>query len=220
MNEITYTLIAGGSSDKVFLRIIKWCLDDLYPKLPTKEQYADFRTLRNPPRAGDVLGQIKYAENYYPFDICFYHRDAESNDVKKALSLRSCEIYKCLPDHYQNCVVCIIPVRMMETWLLTDQVAIKAAAGNRNYRENLNLPSINTLEQISGPKDLLHNLLVEATGNKGRRLKNFNVNKAVHWVAENTEDFSALRQLAAFNRFEQDLKRVVDNVIRLKNICV
>ena len=131
--------------------------------------------------------------------------------MKKALSLRSCEIYKCLPDHYQNCVVCIIPVRMMETWLLTDQVAIKAAAGNRNYRENLNLPSINTLEQISGPKDLLHNLLVEATGNKGRRLKNFNVNK---------EDFSALRQLAAFNRFEQDLKRVVDNVIRLKNICV
>lgn len=113
MNEITYTLIADGSSDKVFLRIIKWCLDDLYPKLPTKEQYADFRTLRNPPRAGDVLGQIKYAENYYPFDICFYHRDAE-----------------------------------------------------------------------------------------------------------NTEDFSALRQLAAFNRFEQDLKRVVDNVIRLKNICV
>ena len=92
MNEITYTLIADGSSDKVFLRIIKWCLDDLYPKLPTKEQYADFRTLRNPPRAGDVLGQIKYAENYYPFDICFYHRDAESNDVKKALSLRSCEI--------------------------------------------------------------------------------------------------------------------------------
>ena len=75
MNEITYTLIADGSSDKVFLRIIKWCLDDLYPKLPTKEQYADFRTLRNPPRAGDVLGQIKYAENYYPFDICFYHRD-------------------------------------------------------------------------------------------------------------------------------------------------
>lgn len=67
---------------------------------------------------------------------------------------------------------------------------------------------------------MLHNLLVEATGNKGRRLKNFNVNKAVHWVAENTEDFSALRQLAAFNRFEQDLKRVVDNVIRLKNICV
>lgn len=62
MNEITYTLIADGSSDKVFLRIIKWCLDDLYPKLPTKEQYADFRTLRNPPRAGDVLGQIKYAE--------------------------------------------------------------------------------------------------------------------------------------------------------------
>ena len=54
MNEITYTLIADGSSDKVFLRIIKWCLDDLYPKLPTKEQYADFRTLRNPPRAGDV----------------------------------------------------------------------------------------------------------------------------------------------------------------------
>ena len=64
MNEITYTLIADGSSDKVFLRIIKWCLDDLYPKLPTKEQYADFRTLSTTVQRNYPIGSVDLNRNH------------------------------------------------------------------------------------------------------------------------------------------------------------
>ncbi len=50
MKDLKYTLIADGSSDKTLLRIIKWVLDDLYPKLPNQGVFADFRGLPDPPK--------------------------------------------------------------------------------------------------------------------------------------------------------------------------
>lgn len=102
---------------------------------------------------------------------------------------------------------------MMETWLLIDEVAIKKAAGNRNFRGVINLPSLRALEKESQPKELLHALLREVSGKKGRVLKKFNVDKAVHLVAENIEDFTPLRNLVAFKAFEDDLKKVVDRYL-------
>jgi len=101
----------------------------------------------------------------------------------------------------------------METWLLIDADAIKKAAGNRNYRGSINLPSLKTLEKENQPKELLHRLLREASGKKERNLKKFNIDKTVHLVAENIEDFSPLRDLAAFQAFENELKKVVDKYL-------
>jgi hypothetical protein len=102
---------------------------------------------------------------------------------------------------------------MMETWLLIEPEAIKKAAGNRNYTGNINLPPIRNLEGENQPKLLLYSLLEEASGKKGRNLKKFNVGKAVHLVAENIEDFGRLRDLNAFQAFEEELKKVVDKFI-------
>lgn len=148
-----------------------------------------------------------------PFDICFYHRDAESIDVNASLLQRTSEIKDVLPDNVKNTVVCVIPVKMMESWFLIDREAIKKAAGNRNYNGNLDLPNLNRLESLQTPKDTLHNLLMRATNNTGRRLKRFNVERAVHLVAENIDDYSTLRQLQAFQAFEADMKKVVDDFI-------
>jgi len=60
---------------------------------------------------------------------------------------------------------------------------------------------------------LLHNLLADASGLKGRNLKKFNPDKAVHLVAEYIEDFSPLRKLDAFQAFENELRRVVDKYL-------
>jgi len=99
---------------------------------------------------------------------------------------------------------------MIETWLLINTDAIKKAAGNRNYKDNINLPAIKRLESIPNPKETLHELLKKTSGLKGRRLKNFNVHYAVHLVAENIKDYSPLRDLTAFKEFEKDLKEAVE----------
>jgi hypothetical protein len=40
-------------------------------------------------------------------------------------------------------VVCVVPVRMMEAWLLIDEMAIRRVAGNPNGRIPIELPVLN-----------------------------------------------------------------------------
>ena len=213
MEILTYTLISDGSSDTTLMQIINWCLRNLYPELPINYQYADFRSLQQKPRQGDVKRRIELASVLYPGDLYIYHRDAEKCN-RNILDERKSEILDVLDENTRNKVVCIIPIKMMESWLLTSETAIKKAANNPNGRIQLNMPNIKKIEQISEPKDLLHQLLKDATENSRRRQRNFNVEQAVHLVAEYTDCFDKLRQLPAFNKFEQELKRVVDLLLQ------
>jgi hypothetical protein len=207
MKELRFTLIADGSSDAALLHIIKWSLDDLYPNIINSLTFADFRTLPDPPKT--INEKIKIAKSYYPFDILLIHRDAESTDPK-LIKTRSDEVSKSLCDDDHLRTVCIVPIKMMETWLLIDKDALKQAAANRKYDKLINLPKINALEKEAQPKKLLFELLKTISELKGRRLNKFNVESAVHQVAENISDFSPLRNLVGFRAFEVDLKRVMD----------
>jgi len=165
MKELKYTLIADGSSDVTLLKIIKWSLDDLYPRLPNDGSFADFRNIQNPPKK--LNDKVRIAKLYYPFDILFVHRDAESTNTKM-IAQRFQEINNELQEEDSDKTICIVPIKMMEAWLLIDEDAIKKAAGNRNYRGIINLPQTRTLEKELQPKDLLHTLLRNASGLKGR----------------------------------------------------
>jgi len=209
MNELKYTLITDGSSDKTLLSIIQWLLNDLYPQLPCIGSFADLRYLKNPPSIGDVQDRIKEAGNLFPYDILFYHRDAEKND-RHIIKKRKEEVLGKIDKQLFNKVVCVVPITMMETWLLIDRDAIKKAAGNRNYVGTIELPDLSKLESIKDPKTELHQKIKTISCLKGRRLKTFNVYHAVHLVAENIKDYSPLRELSAFKEFENDLKMAVD----------
>ncbi len=215
MKSLKYTLLTDGSSDKVLLNIIEWLLNDLYPQVPFDKDFADFRNHPMPPANGDVAARVKFAQAYYPFDVLFYHRDAEDTRIS-TVDKRKKEILSQLDTSIATQTVCLVPIKMMEAWLLIDGDAIKKAAGNRNYKGNINLPSINKLEHLKTPKDELHSLLKTASDFTGRRLKSFKgeVHAAVHRVAENITDFSPLRQLSAFRQFETDLKVIIDRWIK------
>jgi hypothetical protein len=217
MNEIRFTLIGDGSSDKALIYIIKWLVDDLYPTMPSYVTYADFRGLPKPPLKKNVGAQISTAKEYYPYDILVYHRDAESNDLQ-IIDVRKSEVFKEVDEEEKNTIVCVVPIKMMESWLLINKEALKKAAGNRNYKGNLSMPSINKIEAIPQPKELLHHLLITASGLKGRNLNKFNQHQAVHWLAEYIDDFSMLRELQAFRIFEHDFKTKVDEIFGINLI--
>jgi hypothetical protein len=214
MSELTYTFIGDGSSDKALMNIIRWLINDIYPELPVSEHYADFRHFPNPPNKGDVFNQINFAEEYYPFDVLIYHRDAEEN-TKSIIQKRKEEVYSAIKANQElvSKVVCVVPIVMMESWLLFNETSIKKASGNKNYSGSMELPSISKVEAINDPKTYLHNLLKTVSCKKKRNLKQFNVHEAVHLVAENINDFSPLRQLTSFQCFEQDLKNCIDKII-------
>jgi len=128
---VTYTLVADGSSDKVLLPILTWSLQQR-DVTPIMEQWADIG--RTP---GGTEDRLKTALDLYPCDVLFVHRDAESQPS----DLRRAQIADALRWTLVRHIP-VVPVRMMEAWLLIDESAIRSAAGNPNGTENLSLPDI------------------------------------------------------------------------------
>lgn len=102
---------------------------------------------------------------------------------------------------------------MQEAWILFDEPAIRKAAGNPNGKIKLTLPDFNTIETLSDPKGYLMDLLISASGLKGRHLEKLkrDIHKKAYLVAENIENFALLKNLPAFMSLENDLKEFINN---------
>ena len=199
---IRFTLVADGSSDRALVPVLVWLLREHFGNIPIHREFADLRRLLNPPRKLD--DRIARSIELYPCDLLFVHRDAERETIDKREaeireSLGRSPIDKALP------VVCVVPVRMQEAWLLVDKSALRKAAGNPRGRRPLQVPDPKTLEDLPDPKQTLHELLRQASELQGRRLKGFNrdVRTRVYRVAQEIGAFGLLRGLRAFRRLER-----------------
>ena len=92
--------------------------------------------------------------------------------------------------------------------MLIDEAALRRAAGNPNGTQPLDIPDVQKLEELSDPKQLIRELLSQASGLQGRRLERFNWRSSAHRVAEMISDFSLLYRLAAFQRLAEEVERV------------
>lgn len=203
MRELRYTLVADGSSDRSLMPILGWLLRQSCDGLPIQGAFSDLRRLRPPPRS--LSDRISRSVELYPCDVLFIHRDAEGASLDERLA----EIEESLKEARvaQKPVVCVIPVRMTEAWLLIDEAALRRAAGNPNGKQPLNLPSVARLEGLSDPKRVLYGLLRQASGFHGRRLKSLNRKLSGHRVADFIRDFRPLYRLTAFQRLAADVAR-------------
>jgi hypothetical protein len=90
------------------------------------------------------------------------------------------------------------------------------AAGNPRGKVTINLPDIDRLESIPDPKQLLHDVLRDASEYAGRRRQKFNPGKQAMRLGDLIIDYSPLRRLSAFRQLEatvQDaLREVSDRV--------
>lgn len=104
-------------------------------------------------------------------DVIFVHRDADGVGCKA----REKEIEDAVGDIFEvTRVVPIVPLRMLETWLLADANAIKKVAGNTDQRCRIEcLPAPRLLENVANTKDLLLDALCEASKTEGGKLKKF-----------------------------------------------
>lgn len=203
MTPLTYTLVADGPSDRCLGPIINWTLAGAAPSdaLLIDAQFADFRDVPDAPQ--DLTERIRRAVREFPCDVLFVHRDAE----REAPVRRREEIEAAARAVGVQPVVCIVPVRMTEAWLLFDEAAIRRAAGNPNGKVALRLPALQKLEALPDPKAVLQDALVTASETSGRKLKLFqrDLRTLRYRVAELIEDFSPLRSLPAFQGFERDV---------------
>jgi hypothetical protein len=200
LNELSFTLVGEGPSDRALIPILTWLLRILGVELPIQSAFHSRKGI-------SLRAKIRQAVQLYYCDLLFIHRDADrerredrKDEIRAALA--AAEIDERLPS------VCVVPVRMTEAWLLIDEQAIRRASGNPGGSQFLDLPQIPRLERIPDPKKTLHGALRSACGLHGRRLRSFEPD--VDLLANLIEDFRPLRRLKAFQALEEDVKEIAD----------
>ena len=206
--DLRYTLLTDGPSDDALVPCLTWVLRNQGVRRAIQPQWAELRNLRKPPQT--LTNKIKVALDLYPCDLLFVHRDAE----KEEREARESEIHRAVAEAGSRLktppVVCVVPVRMMEAWLLFNESAVRRAAGNPNGRMALDLPRPSTIENMPDPKAKMFDLLREASGLQGRRRKRFVTAGSSRRIADFLDDFAPLRGVHAFDALEADIVNMVE----------
>jgi hypothetical protein len=207
MNELQYTFLSDGASDRALMPVLTWLLHQHVPNCAIQSHWPDLRRLPRPPR--ELHERIRAAVDLSRCDLLFIHRDAKTlslrdrqTQVDEAVSLARQAVR--LPP-----AIAVIPVRMTEAWLLFDVPAIRAAAGNPNGSVDLELPRLADLEDIPDPKGVLRRAILAATEVGAHRRSRFNASSAIHRIAQYIEDFAPLRVLSAFAALENRIQEAI-----------
>jgi len=209
MIDLRFTLVTDGSSDAALVPILTWLLRANNVRLAIQSEWADLRAFSKL-RKRKLADKIILSLELFPCDLLFIHRDAEKMPRKKRVQEINNAIAKVRKELFFPPAICVVPVRMLEAWLLFDEMAIRHAAGNRSSQNPLNLPRLSTIESIPNPKSILYDSLKKASHLTRRRLKRFPVSQRAHRLAGLIDDFSPLRVLPAFKALENDLIRLIE----------
>lgn len=199
MKRVTATLVTDGSSDRLLVPLI-----ELLFSAHTEFAYQVNCAEGLPPFSSGLKARIDAALELFPCDFLFVHRDAEGIDA----TIRQREIETNWPDTQQTTVlICIVPVRMTEAWLIANPGPIRSAVGNVNGTEALGLPVIKDIESMLDPKEILFSALKAASGLNASRKRRFNPHQFRHRVSELTDDLEPLRKLSSFRHLEAQVKK-------------
>lgn len=209
---LRYALLADGPSDRALLSVLRWTLRTHLDMVELVPEVVDLGRIRRPPDRSDLSGRIEKAFDLSPCDVLFVHRDAEQAG---ALDIRRQEIVRAAAQSSVRVpVVPVVPMRMTEAWLLSDEPALRAAAGNPAGTVPLRFPAPVQLERIHA-KDELSDLLRAAAALSGRKAKQFSAAEATQRLADLIDDFSPLRHLPSFQAFEADVAALAAGSSRL-----
>lgn len=205
MDQLRYTLLSDGSSDRALLPVLSWVLQAVGEVTLPYGEWADLSVLRG--GTTSLAERIQWAVELFPCDLLFIHRDAEKQPPRARYEEIESALESVSGPASRISHVCVVPVRMQEAWLLYDEQAIRTAAGNPGGVQPLGLPRLEELESLPDPKAILHSALERASGLVGRRLKKFEPRRRCFDVAEAAADrgFEPLRALPAFARLLADL---------------
>jgi hypothetical protein len=201
--KIRFVLTGEGSSDLRLVEHIQTILinegfSEVSGEIPDLGMFT-------PAVGRSVREKLLALVKYYPHaDLILVHRDADNVGA----AVREQEIWAASEGVVDaERVVPVIPVTMLETWLLADVDAIKLVAGNSGYRGALSIPTIRRLEGARDTKQLLMDALCEASETQGARLgkfkKRFSEMRARLTVDLNPD--GPVRELASYQDFRRKL---------------
>ncbi|WP_029391486.1 DUF4276 family protein [Streptomyces xiaopingdaonensis] len=130
----------------------------------------DFSLLR-PPVGHSVQQKLQAAHELGgAYDLVVAQRDADRGSAQDRRDEIEAAVVKEWPGVHH---VAVVPIRMLEAWLLLDEACLRRVAENPRGRVPLDLPNGLAAEKIADPKALLKDSLARASECRGRRLVQF-----------------------------------------------
>jgi hypothetical protein len=204
MAPISSTLLADGSSDRMLIPLIQNAMRELYPDLKFSD--VAFSSTKGSSLAERVVKTIEY----YSCDLLFVHRDAE----KQPPDNRFEEIQNAVGVKFRNKAIAVVPVRMTESWLLSNEGAIRSAVGNAKGISNLGIPLAHKIESCDA-KIVLDTALINAVDHNARRRRKFYPQDYRHRVAELCTSRQTLLLIPSYKNFEMNLKATLDPIAQM-----
>ncbi|MFJ9943708.1 hypothetical protein [Streptomyces erythrochromogenes] len=152
----------------------------------------------------------RLSDSGHAYDLVVIHRDSDREPPDR----RRTEIAEAMAAVSPGVAhVPVIPVRMLEAWLLLDQAAIREVAGNPNGKVPLNLPKPARVESVADPKAVLKQAIATASEERGRGLQKlqtrFSANRAR--LLQMLDREGPVGQLASWQSFANDLCDALGN---------
>ena len=142
-------------------------------------------------------------------DLLFVHRDADNAGAEA----RYREIEAAVRREAQDGTswIGVVPVRMTEAWLLLDEAAIRDVVGKPDGRAPLDLPAPGRAERVADPKERLRDVLLTASGNRGRRRRKFDQEfpRLRRRLLQDLPIGGELERLESWSRFRDDTIRAL-----------
>ncbi len=170
---------------------------------------------RLPQRPGnsvkDKLRAVQWlSDGKQTYDLVIVHRDADREPPEN----RRREIAEAVAEVSPGLAhVPMIPVRMLEAWLLLDHLAIREVAGNPRGRVQLDLPNVGGAESVANPKAQLKQAIATASEERGQRLHKlqtrFPANRAR--LLQMLDREGPVKQLPSWQSFTRDLHEALSH---------
>ncbi|MBD8721908.1 hypothetical protein IFT43_00865 [Oxalobacteraceae sp. CFBP 13708] len=210
--KLNFLLIGEGSSDiRLTNHIENILIEEGFDEVSGE---APDLSLFPTPIGRSIKEKLSALMRFYPHaDIIFVHRDADNAGVAQRLI----EIKKAVDDlNLSINVIPIIPVTMLETWLLADVNAIKKIAGKPKTLSISCIPAINRLESCADTKRVLMDALCEASETQGHRLQKFK-GRFCEMRARLTTDLDhsgPVNELPSYKDFRLLISGMAENLLR------
>ncbi|PHR17740.1 MAG: hypothetical protein COA41_11530 [Sphingopyxis sp.] len=210
--KVSYIFIGEGTSDLRLTEHIESIL--ITEGFEEVSGEAPDMTMLDAKAGNTVKNKLEVIKRFYPsVDIIFVHRDADGAGIEaRELEI---ETARGLARVDAN-VIPVIPVKMLETWLLADKEKLNIVAGNTKTDTDIKcLPKLAKLEKIADSKALLMDVLCESSGATGGRLKDFKkrFNEMRARLTYDLDPDGPVNKLTSYTKFRSKLTEMADNLL-------
>lgn len=166
----------------------------------------DLRQLPTPPGNSVAEKAAAIEEHFSEINLIFVHRDADNAGYDARREEISQQTEGC-----QSSIIPIIPVKMIEAWLLCDIEKIGTIIGIQADRRPNSAPKIRNIEKLADPKKALEDIICELANARGRKLDKLKSNFYQHRarICQELETGGPVKHLPSYQKFIKNLERTL-----------